>query len=52
MADFEVYLDLRGHTRPIGLARSNRVRGVKTEAGKLTRQIGGRSCIIRLRSFH
>ena len=30
MADFEVHIDLRGQTRPIGLARSNRVRGTET----------------------
>lgn len=30
MADFEVHLDLAGRTRPIGLARSNRVRGTET----------------------
>lgn len=30
MADFEVHLDLHGRTRPIGLARSNRVRGAET----------------------
>jgi serine/threonine-protein kinase HipA len=30
MADFEVHLDLDGRTRPIGLARSNRVRGAET----------------------
>ncbi|AYD05287.1 HipA domain-containing protein [Neorhizobium sp. NCHU2750] len=30
MADFEVHLDLDGRTRPIGLARSNRVRGNET----------------------
>lgn len=30
MADFEVHLDLNGRTRPIGLARSNRVRGAET----------------------
>jgi hypothetical protein len=33
MADFEVDIDLDGRTRPIGLARSNRVRGTV----KLTR---------------
>lgn len=27
MADFEVHIDLRGRTRRVGLARSNRVRG-------------------------
>lgn len=27
MADFEIHINLEGHTRPIGLARSNRVRG-------------------------
>lgn len=30
MANFEVHLDLYGYTRPIGLARSNRVRGAET----------------------
>lgn len=30
MADFEIHLDLDGRTRPIGLARSNRVRGAET----------------------
>ncbi|WP_454718989.1 type II toxin-antitoxin system HipA family toxin [Caulobacter segnis] len=30
MADFEVHIDLRGRARPIGLARSNRVRGAET----------------------
>lgn len=30
MADFEVHLNLDGRTRPIGLARSNRVRGTET----------------------
>ena len=30
MADFEVHIDLVGRTRPIGLARSNRVRGTET----------------------
>ena len=30
MADFEVHIDLNGRTRPIGLARSNRVRGSET----------------------
>lgn len=30
MGDFEVHIDLNGHTQPIGLARSNRVRGVQT----------------------
>jgi serine/threonine-protein kinase HipA len=30
MADFEVHIDLNGLTRPIGLARSNRVRGIET----------------------
>ena len=30
MADFEVHVDLDGRTRPIGLARSNRVRGTDT----------------------
>jgi serine/threonine-protein kinase HipA len=30
MADFEVHIDLDGRTRPIGLARSNRVRGAET----------------------
>lgn len=30
MADFEVHIDLAGVTRPIGLARSNRVRGTET----------------------
>lgn len=28
LADFEVHIDLHGRTRPIGLARSNRVRGI------------------------
>jgi serine/threonine-protein kinase HipA len=30
MADFEVHIDLKGRTRQIGLARSNRVRGAET----------------------
>jgi len=30
MADFEVDIDLKGRTRPVGRARSNRVRGVET----------------------
>jgi len=30
MADFEVHIDLNGRTRPVGLARSNRVRGRET----------------------
>ncbi len=30
MADFEVHIDLNGATRPIGLARSNRVRAAET----------------------
>ncbi|MFT4275710.1 MAG: HipA domain-containing protein [Rhodopseudomonas sp.] len=30
MADFEVHIDLRGRTRRVGLARSNRVRGAET----------------------
>jgi serine/threonine-protein kinase HipA len=30
MADFEVHIDLGGHTRPVGLARSNRARGTET----------------------
>ncbi len=30
MADLEVHIDLNGHTRPIGLARTNRVRGAET----------------------
>lgn len=30
MADVEVHIDLDGRTRPIGLARSNRVRGTET----------------------
>lgn len=30
MADFEVHIDLQGRARPIGLARSNRVRGTET----------------------
>ena len=30
MADFEVHIDLNGRTRPIGLARTNRVRGTET----------------------
>lgn len=30
MADFEVHIDLNGRIRPIGLARSNRVRGTET----------------------
>ena len=29
MADFEVHIDLHGRTRPVGLARSNRVRGAE-----------------------
>jgi serine/threonine-protein kinase HipA len=30
MADIEVHIDLEGGTRPIGLARSNKVRGTET----------------------
>jgi serine/threonine-protein kinase HipA len=30
MADIEVHIDLHGRTRPVGLARSNRVRGGET----------------------
>lgn len=30
MADFEAHIDLNGRVRPIGLARSNRVRGAET----------------------
>ena len=30
MTDFEVHIDLAGRTRPVGLARSNRVRGTDT----------------------
>ena len=30
MADFEVHIELDGRTRPIGLARCNRVRGTET----------------------
>lgn len=30
MADFEVYIDIDGQARPIGLARSNRVRAAET----------------------
>jgi len=30
MADFEVHIDLGGHTRLVGLARSSRVRGAET----------------------
>lgn len=30
MPDFEVHIDLNGRTRPVGLARSNRVRGKET----------------------
>lgn len=30
MADFEVHIDLNGRTRPVGLARANRVRGAET----------------------
>lgn len=30
MANFEVHIDLDGRTRPIGLTRSNRVRGAET----------------------
>lgn len=30
MADFEIHIDLNGQTKPIGLARSNRVRGNET----------------------
>lgn len=30
MTDFEVHLDIDGRTRPVGLARSNRVRGAET----------------------
>ncbi len=30
MADFEVHIDLEGRTRPVGFARSNRVRGEET----------------------
>ena len=30
MADFEIHIELDGRTRPVGLARSNRVRGTET----------------------
>jgi serine/threonine-protein kinase HipA len=30
MADFEIRIELDGRTRPVGLARSNRVRGTET----------------------
>src|SRR5260221_14573963 len=30
MADIEVHIDLKGRTRPVGLARSNKVRGNET----------------------
>jgi len=30
MADIEVHIDLEGRTRPVGLARRNRVRGNET----------------------
>lgn len=30
MADFEVHIDLQGHTRQVGVARSQRVRGTET----------------------
>jgi serine/threonine-protein kinase HipA len=30
MADIEVHIDLEGRTRPVGLARSNKVRGNET----------------------
>jgi serine/threonine-protein kinase HipA len=30
MPDFEVHIDLEGHVRPVGLARSNRLRGKET----------------------
>ena len=30
MADIEVHIDLDGRTRPVGLARSNKVRGNET----------------------
>jgi serine/threonine-protein kinase HipA len=30
MTDFEVHIDLGGHTRRVGLARSNRARGAET----------------------
>jgi hypothetical protein len=30
MADIEVHIDLEGRTRPVGLARSNKVRGSET----------------------
>lgn len=30
MADFEVHIDLDGRARPVGLVRSNRVRGAET----------------------
>lgn len=30
MSDFEVHIDLGGETRPVGLCRSNRVRGAET----------------------
>jgi serine/threonine-protein kinase HipA len=30
MADFEVHIDLDGQTLPVGLARSNRIRGAET----------------------
>ena len=30
MADIEVHIDLNGRTHPVGLARSNKVRGDET----------------------
>jgi len=30
MADIDIHIDLEGRTRPIGLARSNKVRGTET----------------------
>jgi serine/threonine-protein kinase HipA len=38
MRDFEVHLSMAGGTRPIGLARSNRVRGKETVVFEYTRE--------------
>ncbi len=37
MADFEVHSDLNGRTRLVGLARSNRVRGMETTLSEYDR---------------
>lgn len=36
MADIEVHIDLEGHTRPVGVARSDKARGNETVVFKYT----------------